>query len=327
MNLNKLPKNLLRGYAFLLIATILWAAAGPVIKYTLKYIPPMTFLFLRFLIASLVMLPYAVYEIQKIGIDRKDFFGIFLFGVLNQTSISLIFLGLEKTTAIDNAIIGILGSILAVTAGAYFYSEKPNKNIKIGLIIASLGTLVVMLEPILLEGLGTNTKNRFIGNLILFSYNVVWVLSIVWAKSCAGVKSKAIDKYIDLIRIKPLTKKYPPALMTALSFFVGVTTLAPLAFLEMIKRPDYNFSVASMNTNSVIGLMYLALFSSIVAYVVYQKSLEDVRVTDTAFFHYLSPIFSIPVAYVLLGETVNIYALIGIVLIFIGVYIAEVKKP
>ena len=148
-----------------------------------------------------------------------------------------------------------------------------------------------------------------------------------WAKSCAGVKSKAIDKYMDLIHVKPLTKKYPPALMTALSFFVGVVTLAPLAFLEMIKKPNYNFDVTSMPANSVLGLLYLALFSSIVAYVVYQKSLEDVRVTDTAFFHYLSPIFSIPVAYVLLDETINIYALVGIVLIFIGVYIAEVKKP
>jgi drug/metabolite transporter (DMT)-like permease len=184
-----------------------------------------------------------------------------------------------------------------------------------------------MLEPILLEGVGSNTKNRLIGNLILFSYNIVWVFSIVWAKSCAGVKSKAIDKYIELIHIKPLTKKYPPALMTALSFFVGVVTLAPLAFLEMIKKPDYNFSLASMNANSITGLMYLALFSSIVAYVVYQKSLEDVKVTDTAFFHYLSPIFSIPIAYLLLGETVNIYSLVGIVLIFTGVYIAEVKKP
>jgi len=71
MNLNKLPKNLLRGYTFLLIATILWAAAGPVIKYTLRYIPPLTFLFLRFLIASVVMLPYAIYEIQKIGVNKK----------------------------------------------------------------------------------------------------------------------------------------------------------------------------------------------------------------------------------------------------------------
>ncbi len=327
MNLNKLPKNLLRGYTFLLIATILWAAAGPVIKYTLRYIPPLTFLFLRFLIASVVMLPYAIYEIQKIGVNKKDFLGIFLFGVLNQTSISLIFLGLERTTAIDNAIIGILGSILAVTAGAYFYSEKPHKNIKIGLIIASLGTLVVMLEPILLEGVGAGTKNRLIGNLILFAYNVVWVFAIVWSKSCAGIKSKAIDKYMELIRVRPLTKKYPPALMTALSFFVGVATLAPLAFLEMMKKPDYNFDLTSMNVNSVLGLMYLALLSSIVAYVVYQKSLEDVRVTDTAFFHYLSPIFSIPVAYILLGETINIYTLVGVVLIFIGVYIAEVKKP
>ena len=70
----------------------------------------------------------------------------------------------------------------------------------------------------------------------------------------------------------------------------------------------------------------MALLSSIVAYISYQKAIKLVKVSDIAFFHYLSPLFTLPVAYAVLGEIPNKFVIAGSIFIAIGVYIAEIKN-
>ena len=328
MRKNKLPNKLPIGYILLVTATFLWAAAGPVIKNTLNYIPPLTFLFLRFLIVCIVLLPYTIYEIQKVKINHKDYFNLILLGIFSQTSLGLIFVGLKYTTATDNAIIGILGSILSVIAGHYFYNEKVHKELKIGLFLASLGTLIVVIEPLLSQSQNVNILERIFGNTLILIYNFFWVAYIVWSKMIMGERSKILDKALSFIKLRPMSKEYPPTLLVSISMFVGLFTMAPLAVFEMIGffGNTQTFNLNQMGLEAIIGLLYLALFSSIVAYVSYQKAIKMVKVSDVAFFHYLSPLFTLPVAYVILGEVPNEFVIVGSIFIAIGVYIAEVKN-
>lgn len=322
---NKLPNNLLKAYIFILITTIIWAAAGPIIKYTLNYIPPLTFLFLRFLIACVILLPYTVYEIQKVKINKKDYLNFFLLGLFSQTSIALIFVALKYTTAIDNAVIGILGAILSVAAGRYFYHDKVNKGIKKGVILASIGTIVVVLEPLITgNGYTTRILHRLMGNSLLLLYNVVWVVFIVWSKMSMGEPSKLLKKSLSFVHLKPMTKNYPPTLITSISLFVGLITIMPLALIEMSN--GWGFNLLDIGVNGLIGLMYMALFSSLVGYILYQKAIEHVKTSDIAFFHYLSPLFTLPVAFILLGEVPTKFVLIGSILIASGVYIGEINN-
>jgi drug/metabolite transporter (DMT)-like permease len=318
----KMPKNLLKGYILLLIATIIWGAAGPIIKFTLNYIPPFTFLFLRFLIATTILLPYTIYEVQKVKIHPKDYLNLFLLGLFSQTSIAFIFLGLKYTTAIDNAVIGLLGSTLSMAMGSYFYKEKISPQMKKGSLIASLGTLVVILEPLLSKNREVIIVERIFGNLLIMAYNIAWVVFIVWSKMSMGDRSRLFKKTLSFLHMKPMQKTYPPTLITSLSVAVGMVTLAPLSILEMsgVFGP-VNLNLSS--TEGFAGLLYMVLFSTIVAYICYQKSLKDVKVNDTAFFGYLAPIFTLPVAYILLGEIPNIIVLLGAGLIATGVLIAE----
>lgn len=328
MSKNKLPNTLPTGYILLIISTFLWAAAGPVIKNTLEYIPTLTFLFLRFLIVSIVLLPYTIYEIQKVKIHHKDYLNLILLGIFSQTSLGLIFIGLKYTTATDNAIIGILGSILSVIAGHYFYGEKIHKDLKIGLWLASLGTLVVVIEPLFSPSQNINILERVFGNTLILIYNFFWVTYIVWSKMIMGERSKILEKTLSFIKIKPMTKEYPPTLLTAISMYVGLFTIAPMAMFEMMGFLGNNqiFNLNQMGFEAIIGLLYMALLSSIVAYISYQKAIKLVKVSDIAFFHYLSPLFTLPVAYAVLGEIPNKFVIVGSIFIAIGVYIAEIKN-
>ena len=327
MPLKKLPKEIVLAYTALIVATVIWSTGGPVIKLTLGYIPPITFLFLRFLISCLILLPYVIYELQKVKVDPRDYLNIFLFGVFSQTALVLIFVGLEYTTVLESTIIGVLGSILAVVAGHYFYKEKVNDGIKKGLVIASLGTIFVVIAPLLTGGfLDIKVEERVFGNFLILLYNITWVLYIIWSKlSLTTERSALLKKTLSFVHLKPMRKNYSAVLLTALALFIGLLTITPLAIMENLGYfgTVAGFDILSIQPVGLIGLFYMSVLSSIVAYMVYQWSLEYVKVSDTAFFGYLAPIFTLPVSYFLLGETPTWLMLFGGVSIAIGVYIAE----
>ena len=72
MQKKKLPTSILLSYSALILATAIWGGALPVIKITLDFIPPFTFLLLRFLLVGIVMLPIAYVEMKINPIHYKD---------------------------------------------------------------------------------------------------------------------------------------------------------------------------------------------------------------------------------------------------------------
>jgi len=82
-----MTKDRKTAYLALLTTAVIWGLAPPVIKYTLRFLSPVSFLFYRFLIAStLVTLPLLL-KLKKAKPSKKDlllylFLG-FLAGPLN----------------------------------------------------------------------------------------------------------------------------------------------------------------------------------------------------------------------------------------------------
>lgn len=324
----KPPKNYLSlAHLALIAATILWGAANPIIKLTLGYVPPLTFLFLRFLAACLLLLPYLIYQIQKTKIAKRDLINFFLFGLLSQTSLIFIFVGLEYTTVLETTIIGVLGSIMVVAAGHYFYNDKVNKKVKMGLLIATLGTLFVIVEPLINNSLlDKEIQERIFGNGLILLYNITWVIFIVWSKfSLSGEESKLMRKTLSFIHLRKMTKEYSPSLLTSMSLYVGLITVMPLALLENmgLLGKILSFDILSIDGRGILGILYMAIGSSIIAYMIYQWSLKYVTVSDTAFFGYLSPIVTLPFSYMFLGEVPNRFMFIGSLVIAAGVVMAE----
>jgi drug/metabolite transporter (DMT)-like permease len=145
-------------------------------------------------------------------------FNLFLLGTFSQTSLLIVFVALKYTTALDAAMLSILGTVLTIYAGHYFYKEKINSLIKTGLILASVGSVVVIIEPALAD-LQNHTPilHRIYGNLLTMFYNLIWVVYVVWSKMSTGEDSSRLKKASALIRIRPMHKKYSPIFLTALS--------------------------------------------------------------------------------------------------------------
>jgi drug/metabolite transporter (DMT)-like permease len=317
-------------YALLamLSATAIWGFAPPVIKYTLDLIPIFSFLFYRFLIVCVVLLPFVYMELRRQNVSLREFPALAVSGLTGQTSLVILFLGLKYTSSLEVAVIGIIAPLLMVVAGHYFFNERVNKNIQVGLIITSLGTLVLAIGPILdSNSVSPDVNLRIWGNILIIVYNLFWVVHVMWSKRLRGENSRAINQTAKFFGIPLPKKEYSSQLITAVSFYIGLVSMIPFYILESSGRLGATaFNLSELNTNGWVGLLYMALLSSVVAYGLFEWSLKYLKVTDTVIFSYISPIFTLPAAFFILGELPTKDIILGSVIIALGILVAERKK-
>ena len=301
---------------------MIWGIAGPVIKLTLQDVPVFTFLLYRLILACLIVLPYLYLTLKRDPIEKRDLPGLFILGIAGQASLAIVFLGLKYTTALDAAVISIAGPILTFLAGRYFYNEKITKLEILGISLATLGTLFVIIEPVLTAGGLNGGSERLLGNVLILLYQFTWPLYVILGKHMVGKDSKQINKAFKFFHLAKLSKDYQPQTITAFSFYVGLAFFIPAAVIEA-SRPNYfpHFTITA-----TLGILYMAIFSSVVAYVLYQWALKFLEAQEVAVYGYLAPLFALPAAFILLGETPTQTMLVGAAIIATGVVIAEKYK-
>ena len=325
----KLPLNhTVKAYASIFGAYLIWGAAGPIIKITLGYIPVFSFLLIRFVIVCTVLLPYLHLQLKKHHVHPADLGKIVILGLLSQSSLAFIFYGFNLTSVLEATVIGVLAPLLAVFAGHYFYNEKVSPRIKVGLIVASLGTIFVAIEPILnFNGSGIPSSQRLLGNFFVMLYTLCFLLYMLWSKMVLGATKKPLLRTLKILHVSPMKKEYSPTLITTISFYVGLLTFIPFAILENFGfLGQQTFQYSNLTIVPILGILYMAFISSIAAYTLFESGIDVVDIKDTAIFSYLQPVLTAPFAYILLSEIPTKPIMIGGLVIALGVGIAEYKK-
>lgn len=288
----------IKAYLALLTTAAIWGIAAPVIKATLPFLPPFTFLFYRFALVAVFCLPLFILQWKKDRLSFKDLPELFFLGLMAVTiNLGLIFLGYEKTTVLDGILISSITPIFIVIGGAIFLKDKVTKIEKIGLSIALLGTLITILQPLLENGVFA--QENLIGNLLILLAGLQWALYVLLAKRDS--------------------KQHSPLTLTTSAGLVGLLTFAPLALIFE------GGAVVQFNPTSLFGLFYMAIISYLVAYFTYNYGISKIEVSEAAIFTYLQPLFAAPLAILWLQERVTLPFLIGAGVIAFGVILSEKK--
>ena len=296
-------KHRLHAYKLLLITAIIWGAAGPIIKFTLNGISPLPFLTYRFGLSSIIVILTLPFFKRQAFPKKKAFWETILYGFLTSTvALGLLFFGLNETTVLEMTFINLSGPILISLAGVYFLHEHITKREKIGTSITLLGTLILIIQPILEDGLDLS---KISGNILIFLYLLVNTISVILAK-------------------KLVRKGVTPMSMVNSSFIVGFLTVLPLALI--LNPQNLLTTITSLSLPYHLGIFYMALISGNLAYVLWVRGQKTIEVSETSLFTYLYPIFAAPLAIFWLHEKVNTVFFTGLVLVAIGVIIAEYKK-
>src|SRR3989344_210719 len=172
-----------RAYFMLLLVAAIWGFATPIIKYAFDYLSPALFLTYRFFITSLVMIPILILTqpdtFNTLGqLSFADWGHLILGGFLGSTlQLGLLFWGLNLTSSLDASLINATSPILVAIAGFTYLQEKITSREKWGLVVAFLGTLIIVLQP-LWEG-SSLSSGSILGNLLVLAGTAAWVAYVV----------------------------------------------------------------------------------------------------------------------------------------------------
>lgn len=292
----------LTAYIFMFLATLIWAWAGPVIKFTLGELPPLPFLAYRFVISGVLSL-VSMLIVGHIPKSPKLLAELAFFGFLTSTaSLALLFFGLEKTTVLDLTLMDTAIPLIITAGGVHYLHEHVTKRERWGIAVALIGTGVVALGPVL----SGNNGMKFSGNLLILLYIFIACGTTIWAK-------------------KFLRAGVSPLFLVNISFVMGAITTIPWAIHVHGVQSLIN-SVTALPAPYHLGVLYMALLSGNLAYFLSNRAQKSIEVSEASLFTYLYPVLAAPLAIFWLGERLTPAFIIGGVIIAIGVVIAEVKK-
>jgi len=309
-------------YLYLFIATIIWSFAPPLVKLVLNDIDPIFFLFVRFGIVTILCLPFIYNFLKNKKYSSYDWANVILYAVTGQVVLIIFFIGLDLTTATDAIIIVLIGPIATIAAGHYFFRDKVNLMREIGIVIAFLGAILVIAEPLLSSTNGT-AKNRFLGNLLISSNLIIGTFWVIYSKFLFGTNSTKFIQLMKKIGVSLKKKKYDETEFNILSFLIAFIATLPFYFVNF---QNFNQNIMNLSATSLGVILYMAIFSSILAYILYTKAQAKLEVSEVSVLSYVSPFFSLPAAYYILKELPSNYSILGLIVIFIGIFIAEKYK-
>lgn len=284
---------------FLILPPLFWAGNFVVGKAIHADIPPFSLAFLRWVIAFLVILPFAWKFIQRDqSLYRQHYGRILATAIIGVTCFnSLIYKGLHDTTTTNALLLNSCIPILIILFGRLFYAQKLQSLQIVGLIVSLFGVFNIILQGDL-QRLFTLSFNS--GDLWVFLAMVCWAFYTIWTKSIPT----------DINKIG----------LTAIQMLVAIIALFPLFLWEYFSQQTMIF-----NTQSILGLAYVGIFPSVIAYILYTLAIEKVGAVKTGLSIHLIPVFGVLLSVSLLGETFQFYHAMGIALIALGLILCHRK--
>ena len=292
-------------YVLLLIVSIIWGVAGPVIKFTLSSFPPIIFLTYRFALAS--TLGGAIWAIRppKFRLNGNTVPHIILHSVLAvPIGLGLLFFGFDKTSSLSGTVISATGPIMIAIAGMLLLKEHITKPERVGIALALLGTLIITVGP-MIGGNGVGVLS-FEGNLLI-------------------IISLAADAIATVIAKVSLRDRVPAIALTNISFMIGFLCFLPF-LLASYSINEVVTTIVNAPLSAHLGVLYMAFISGTLAYTFQKIAMKSIEVGEVAVFNYLFPIWAAPLALWWLGEKVTLPFVIGAAVIATGVVIAEYKR-
>ncbi|MGQ9588525.1 MAG: DMT family transporter [Thermoplasmata archaeon] len=289
------PRSALAVSASALSAVALWGLAFPLIQDGLEFFSPVMLGFVRFALASALVLAVVIlrYKIQDIGRTiRSEWKPILMLGLLYVTIPNIAQnIGLEHGTSSIASVIQSSGPVMTLLFAALILKEGMTQMKGIGTVVAMAGTVLLVASG------GVSPQDEdFVSNLLIFasatSYGLAWVSA------------------------KRMLERNPPLLVIGLSLGIGTLLLGLVVLFEAS-------SSIVITTDSLVNIATLGFLCAGASSVLYLGSLEHEEVSRTAFFIYLMPVFASAFAWIIRGEGVEVWTAVCGVIIVAGIVIAH----
>lgn len=286
------------GHLCALITVSAWGTSFVATKVLMEdaLLTPIEVYFYRFLIAYVILL---IFTCRKLYCGNlRDEIQLLLCGVCSG---SLFYLlenyALQNTTTGNVSLLSSVSPLITTALMALLFHARINLGLVIGSLIAFTGVGFVIFSH------GEGIKINPMGDLLALASALCWAIYAI------GVKS--------------LTPKYSSLFITRKLFFYGVITALPILLLQ--EKP-YHLTVLFENYNFLLNLLFLVLICSILAYAIWNYSLNVLGAVVTNNYLYLQPLVTMIVAYFVFAEEISLLGYIGCAMVIGGLIISDKLK-
>ncbi len=290
------PPSPTLAYALLTFAALFWTGNWVVGRLLADLVPPLALTFWRWAIALALLMPFVGPRLWRArGLLAREWRPIVVLGLLGGgLHNALQYWGLDYTLATNGAILNATTPVLIIVIGTLAFREPFPRRAAAGALIAFAGTLALItrLDFGLLASVGPNR-----GDLaILLSMVMLSAYTVGLRRRPAGLDALSFLACFALVALMP----------------VGIGYALEIAAGQRIV----------LNATSVGGMLYIAVFPALLAYLFWDVGVRAVGAARAGIFMYLMPVFGSLLGMAFLGERFEPYHAVGMGLIFAGVALA-----
>ncbi len=285
-------------YFKLFLTAVFWGGTFIAGRVLAQEVQPYSGSFLRFLVASMCMIPLVRhFEGRLQPLRRRQVLLVFLSGMTGVFLYNVFFLtGLQTVPASRASVIVASNPVfISLFAALLFHSERLTLPKLIGIVLSVSGAVYVISRgnpaEILQGGIGR-------GELLIFGCVLSWV-------------SYSLIGKIVMKDVQPVS-----AVTWACSF--GAAALLPAALFEGMMAHLTRYSSAAW-----LSIVYLGFFGTCLGFVWYYEGIKQIGPSKSAVFINIVPISAVVMAFFLLGETIDVSLLIGAALVLSGIYLTN----
>lgn len=271
----------------IVLTTFLMGSSFAVGKIGLMYASPLYLVALRFIVAGVVMLIVVLLLHRPRPTGKRNWLKIGVIGALQTAGVmGCIFISLRTITASESSILTFTNPLLVVVLGTIFSRIRYKWYQWIGVLLGVIGVSIT------------------VGAQVEWKIGIVWGLcsAIFWATATLLVKKWGVlfDTWV----------------LSAYQMLCGGIILLLLSLT--LEQPFFIW-----NHESILILLWLSIFSSIIQFAVWYYVLQHGDPGKTSSFLFLAPFFGVLSGWLLLGETLYLSSIVGGLCIIVGIYLVN----
>jgi len=260
---------------------------------------PLEIVFFRFFLASLIFIPLLMILMRKKeGILPKNKETWLMLIALSLTGVAvnnfIFYVGLARTNAGIASLIVSLNPLMTMIFAVLILKERFTRIKGYSIVFGIIGVGLII-------GFTGNT-GQLVGNLLILIAISIWGASFSFSR-------KAADYGLQAIAI------------TGWSEILGTVWLLPSILMH------HSFSkLNSISSSSIFWFVFMGLISSVIAYILHYHAISKLGATTVAPSTNIIPLSGAITSYLLLGETIPGYPIIGAIFIIAGVVLVQVDN-
>lgn len=276
-----------------LVLCLVWSSTWLAIKVGLRDLPPISFVWIRFVIAIAVLVAVSLGRTRLLPSRRNDYWILAVTGILMfAINYALLFWG---ELHVSSGLAAVLQTTIPIFGMLFAHWLLPDEPLRLQKVIGALIAL---------------------GGVVLICARLLDFNGVLAFWGGVGISLGAAGAAFSNVLLKRHAIQLAPAMLAAWQMILGTAPLIPLGLIV-----DGNPARFHWSTMSIFCLLYLAIIGSALTFLLLYWLLPRMTVTNLQTISLITPPGAVMLGWWLGGEKFPLWSIFGAAFVLLGVWL------